>query len=116
MKRFLLAFGALGLVGCFLPLVLGLSWFEMRHMDTGWTVWLVMAAFAVPTFIGASKGELDRSDAIAATAAFGYLGYKFNTDTLDLLFHASIGGIMMGVALICGLCASVLALLATNKR
>jgi hypothetical protein len=116
MKRFLLGFGLLGLVGCFLPCVLGLSWFEMRHLDTGWTVWLVMAAFAIPTFIGSTDGELDRADAIAATASFGYLAYKFNFDTLDLLFHASIGGIMMGVALICGLCASVLGLLATNKR
>jgi hypothetical protein len=115
MKRFLLGFGALGLVGCFLPLVLGLSWFEMRHMDTGWTVWLVMAAFAVPTFIGSTKGELDRADAIAATVSFGYLAYKFNTDTLDLLFHASIGGIMMGVALIGGLCASILSLAAAKK-
>jgi hypothetical protein len=116
MKRFLLGFGALGLVGCFLPIALGLSWFEMRHFDAGWTVWLVMAAFAVPAFIGASDGELDRADAIAATASFGYLAYKFNTDTLDLLVHASIGGIMMGVALIGGFCASLLALLATNKR
>jgi len=115
MKRALLGLGLLGLVGCFLPLVLGMSWFEMRHFDAGWTVWLVMAGFAVPAIIGASDGELDRSDAIAATVSFGYLGYKFNTDTLDLLFHASIGGIMMGVALICGLSYSLLALAATKK-
>src|SRR5689334_8753820 len=116
MKRFLLAFGALGLVGCFLPLVLGLSWFDMRHLDPGWTVWLVMAAFAVPAFIGATDGELDRADAIAATVSFGYLAYKFNTDTWNLVFHASIGGIMMGIALVCGLGYSLLALAATKKR
>jgi hypothetical protein len=87
----------------------------MRHFDAGWTVWLVMAAFAVPAFIGSTDGELDRADAIAATVSFGYLAYKFNVDTFDLLFHASIGGIMMGVALICGLCVSGLALLASKR-
>ena len=115
MKRLILAFGALGLLGCFLPVALGLSWFDMRHFDQGWTVWLVLAAFALPAYVGAARGESDRTAAIVGTACFGYLAYKFNTDVVDLLFHASIGGILMGVALIGGLASSLLAL-AAGKR
>ncbi len=117
MKRLLLAVSALGLLGCFLPFVLGVSWFDLRHVDPGMTVWWVIAAFAVPTFIGASSGELDKSDAIAATTAYGYLAYKFNIDAFRMLIHTSLGGIMMAVAMICGLCIALLSLVAiTNKR
>lgn len=116
MKRLILTFGILGLVGCFLPLVAGVSWFDMRHFDQGWTVWLVVAAFALPTYLGAARNESDRTTAIAATACFGYLAYKFGTGVLDLVFHASIGGIMMGVALVGGLASSLLALSAGNRR
>jgi hypothetical protein len=110
MKRSIFAFGLLGLLGCFLPLVAGLSWFDIRHLDQGWTVWLVLAAFAVPAYVGASTSEGERTAAIVATGCFGYLAYKFNTGVFDLLFHASIGGIMMGVAVIGGLASALLAL------
>lgn len=117
MKRLLLAVSAIGLLGCFLPFVLGVSWFDLRHVDSGMTVWWVIAAFAVPTFIGASSGELDKSDAIAATTAYGYLAYKFNIDAFRMLIHTSLGGIMMALAMIFGLALSALSLVAlTNKR
>lgn len=115
MKRLILAFGVLGLVGCFLPLVPGLSWFDMRHLDQGWTVWLVVAAFALPAYVGATRSESDRTAAIVALSCFGYLGYKFGTGVFDLVFHASIGGIMMGVALVGGLASSLLALSAGKR-
>jgi hypothetical protein len=117
MKRILFAISALGLLGCFLPFVLGVSWFEMRHLMPGMTVWWVIAAFAVPTFIGATSGELDKADAIAATTAYGYLAYKFNIDAFRMLVQTSIGGIMMGVAMICGFVVAGLSLVAAvNKR
>jgi len=115
MKRLLFAFGLLGLVGCFLPLVGDMSWFTMRHFDTSWTVWLVLAAFALPTYLGATCEDSDRGAAIAGAASFGYLGYKFNTGILDLVFHASVGGIMMGVAVIGGIAVSLLAVLGTRR-
>jgi hypothetical protein len=115
MKRLVLLFGVLGLVGCFLPLVAGLSWFDLRHFDQGWTVWLVVLAFAIPTYVGATSDESDRATAIAAAGSFGYLAYKFNTDVFDLVFHGSIGGIMMGLALIGGAATSLLALAATRQ-
>lgn len=116
MKRLVLLFGVLGLVGCFLPLVFGLSWFEMRHFDEGWTVWLVLAAYAVPAFVGASRDESDRTAALVGTACFGYLAFKFGTGVFDLVIHASLGGIMMGVAVIGGLACSLLGLSATRTR
>lgn len=108
MKRFILGFGLLGLIGCFLPLAIGLSLFDMRHFDHGWHVWLVVAAFALPTYVGAT--ESDKTAGIAGLASFGYLTYKFGTGVFDLVFHASIGGIMIGVAVIAGLASSLIAL------
>jgi hypothetical protein len=114
MKRIIFGFGVLGLIGCFLPLMVGLSWFELRHFDQGWTVWLVVAAFALPTYVGAARSEGESAAALVGTACFGYLTYKFGTDVFDLVLHASIGGIMMGVAVIGGLASSLLALSASR--
>lgn len=110
MKRFISAFGLLGLVGCFLPLALGVSLFELRHLAGGWDVWLVLAAFAVPAYVGASTSEGEGTAAVVGTVSFGYLAYKLGTDVLDLVFHASIGGIMIGVATVAGLASSLIAL------
>jgi hypothetical protein len=110
MKRSIFAFGLLGLIGCFLPLTLGVSLFEMRSFDPGWSVWLVIAAYAVPTLVGGSRSESERVAAIAGTVSFGYLAYKFGTGVFDLVVHGSIGGIMMGIAVVGGLASSLLAL------
>ncbi|HSD89403.1 MAG TPA: hypothetical protein VLB44_17860 [Kofleriaceae bacterium] len=116
MKRFILLFGILGLLGCFLPLVLGMSLFDMRHFEgNSWHVWLVIAAFAVPAYVGAAHAESDRVAAGVGALSFGYLAFKFGTGVFDLLFHASIGGIMMGVAVIGGLASSLLALAASER-
>src|SRR5262245_42065029 len=89
MKRSILAFGVLGLVGCFLPLVAGVSWFELRHLDESWTIWLVMAAFAFPALSGASRSAADRVAALVGTACFGYLAFKFRGGVFDLIVHGS---------------------------
>lgn len=116
MKRTIFALGLLGLVGCFLPIAANISWFDMRHFDPGWTVWLVVAAFALPTIVAASKTESDRTAAILGTACFGYLVFKFRDGVLDLVIHASIGGIMMGIAIVGGFAASLLTLAASRDR
>ncbi len=110
MKRSILAFGLLGLVGCFLPLALGVSLFDLRQFEGGWRVWTMLAAFAVPAYVGASRTESARTAALVGTASFGYLIYEFRTGVFDLVFHASIGGIAIGVAVIGGLASSLLAL------
>jgi hypothetical protein len=116
MKRSIFAFGLLGLLGCFLPLVAGVSWFDMRQFDDSWTVWLVLAAYALPTYVGVAGGESDRAAAIVGAASFGYLAFELRTGTLDLITHGSIGGIMMGVAVIGGFACSLLVLAATRQR
>ena len=116
MKRTISLFGILGLVGCFLPLIAGLSWFDVRHLDAGWTVYMVLAAFALPAYVGAAKSENEAAAALVGTASFGYLAYKFGTGVFDLVVHASIGGMMMGVAVIGGLATSLLALAAAKSR
>jgi hypothetical protein len=114
-KRSILLFGLVGIVGCFLPMLLGMSWFEMRRFDEGWSVWLVMAAFALPTFVAAGA-DTNRLAAIVGTASFGYLAFKFGTGVFDLLLHTSIGGILMGVSVVGGLASSVLAFGASDRR
>ena len=116
MKRPIFAFGLLGLVGCFLPLAAGISWLDLRHFDQGWTVWLVVAAFAIPTFIAASKSETDKVAAIAGLGGFGYTLYKFKTGVFDLVVHGSLGGIMMGIAIVGGFASSLLVLAAARDR
>ena len=117
MKRFIFAFGLVGLIGCFLPLALGLSLFEMRHFEGGWRVWLVLTAFALPTFVGYSKSEGDGAAAVVGTFSFGFLLYKFGAhDIWNLVFHAPLGGILMGVATLLGLATSLLALFTTSDK
>lgn len=108
MKRSIFLFGLVGFVGCFLPLALGMSWFNLRHYDIGWTVWTVLAAYAIPMFVAGSD-ESDKTAAVVGTACFGYIGYTFAGDVTDLVFHGSIGGILMGVALVGGLLSSLAA-------
>ena len=67
-----------GLVGCFLPLVAGVSFFELRHLD--WLpVVLMTAAFAVPLIVGLQSGPSSTGAAIAGLAGFGYAVVKFGT-------------------------------------
>src|SRR6185503_5366817 len=55
MKRIISVFAVLGLVGCFLPVVPGVSMFDLHHVD--WHVWLVLAAFALPAYVDAAATE-----------------------------------------------------------
>jgi len=109
MKRNIAIFGLLGLIGCFLPLVPGLSLFDLRHFAEGWSAWLVMGAFASAAYVGATA-KTDVGAGLAGLVSFGYLGVKFGTGSFDLLFHAASGGILIGVAIIAGLGVSIAAL------
>ena len=109
MKRLIFAFGLLGLVGCVLPIGGGVSLFDLRVFD--WHVWLVIFAFALPTYVGLSKTEGDMAAAVVGTASFGYLFYRFFGHIFDLAFHGSIGGLCIAVALVLGLACSLLSLL-----
>jgi hypothetical protein len=114
MKRLLLACGLIGFVGCFLPLLGPLSWFDLRH-EVGWTAWLVIAAYAVSAIVGLSKTPLRRADAAAALTAFGFVLWHFHGDILKLIIHTRIGGMMMGIAAVAGFLISLASLIQSAK-
>src|SRR5215813_7114766 len=95
MKRSVALFGLIGLVGCFLPLVPGLSFFELRHLE--WLpIVLMTAAFLIPMLAGLTGSNA--SAAATGLFGFGYVVYKFGTGLWDLTFHAEIGGKMIAIA------------------
>ncbi|MBL9012934.1 MAG: hypothetical protein JNL83_02090 [Myxococcales bacterium] len=101
MKRAFALFGLLGLVGCFLPMIPGLSLWDLAELDRV-QIYLMMAAFAVPALLGLA-GKLPTAGKLTALGCFAYLlFYKMGFDVLDLLWHASIGGKAMAVAAIGG--------------
>jgi hypothetical protein len=107
MKRLGLVFGILGIIGCFLPFVLGISFWDLRSADGGWRVYLVLAAFAAPVL--AQQGT--KAGALLGLAGFGYVSWRvFGTDVFTVIKHGSIGAILMVVAAFGGLLASVSAL------
>jgi hypothetical protein len=108
MKKTFALFGLLGLVGCFLPLAFGISLWDAR--EAGFEVYLVLAAFAVPMFMGLAD-KLHPASSLISTACFGYILWTFGLfGTKDLILHGSIGGILMGVSVIAGLITSVASL------
>lgn len=114
MKRFIALFGLLGLVGCFLPLIAGVSFFELRHLE--WLpVILMVAAFTLPLIVAVQRAVAPAGAAIAGVLGFGYVALKFGTGMWDLVIHAEYGGKMMGLAAIGGLISSLLAF-AERKR
>jgi hypothetical protein len=114
MKRLILAFGVLGLLGCLLPIGHGVSLFDLRVFD--WHVWLVVFAFALPTYVGLSKTESNLAASVVGTISFGYLFYRFFGHIFDLAIHASIGGLCLAVATVLGLGCSLLALASSTTE
>jgi len=106
MKRYIGLLGLIGLVGCFLPLIPGLSLFDMRHFDA-LQVYLILGAFAVPVAIGFGSDRFSAGLGLLAMGCFAYILYKFGFDILDMLRLTSIGGIMMVVGAVGGFIATL---------
>lgn len=113
MKHTFAVFGLVGLVGCFLPIALGMSLFDARAFD-GWLVFSVMAAFAIPMGLGLAD-KLQPAASLAATACFGYILYKFGFDVKDLILDGGIGGKAMGICAIAGFVTSIGSLAETRR-
>ena len=115
MKRALAVFGLLGLVGCFLPVMVGgESIFELRHFD--WVrVILMFSAFGFPLLAGLQRGPTTVGTALTGLGCFGYVVVKFRFGLWDLLSTGEAGGKMIAIAAVGGLLASVAAL-ALRKR
>ena len=103
MKRYGMVFGLVGLVSCFLPFILGISFWELRHADGGWHVWATLAAFLTATLV-----QGNRVGSLVAAAAFGFVAFKvFGTDAWTIVKHGSVGAILMVIASIGGFVASL---------
>ena len=80
MKRAILIFGAMGLVGCFLPMYYDYegpdawSWWQLRHEYPA-LVYAVIAAYAVTTLIGFVGQRITRGLAAIAMLASGAVVY-----------------------------------------
>jgi hypothetical protein len=112
MKRLALVFGILGLVGCFLPFVLGISFWDLRAAEGGWRVYLVLAAFTAPVL----ASQATKAGALLGLAGFGYVAWRvFGSDVLTFVRHGSIGALLMIAGAYGGLVSSVSAL-ASRER
>ena len=110
MKRALAVFGVLGLVGCFLPVMVGgESVFDLRHFDVVRVI-LMFAAFGFPLLFGLQPGPSTIGAALTGLGCFGYLVAKFRLGLWDLLIDGDAGGKLIAIAATAGLLASVAAL------
>jgi hypothetical protein len=104
--------GLLGLVGCFLPLQKGLSFFDTRYFDAA-SFYIIAAAYAAAMAMGVMGilQGMQRWMATIAIVAFAVVVLRMRAELIDLL-KAGIGGKLMGVGAIAGL---VFAILTTVK-
>jgi hypothetical protein len=113
MRRYLLGFALLGLVGCFLPMIGGtsISLFDLHRVR--WHPWLVALAFAAPA-LAVWRGSA--ATVIVSAISFGYLALRLGPRALDLVLYAGIGGKLIGVAVVGGVIATVGAMLERSRR
>jgi hypothetical protein len=100
--------GLLGLVGCFLPMIEGISFFDTRVFDAS-NAYIVMAAFVAPIAMGAMgihKG-MQRWMSIVAIVGFSVVVLRMRGEMIDML-KAGIGGKLMAIAAIAGLICAIL--------
>lgn len=113
MRRYILGFALLGLIGCFLPVIGGtsISLFDLHHLT--WRAWLIAAAFTAP----AVTAWRSRAATVTVSAiSFGYLALRLGPRSIDLVLYAGIGGKLIGVAVVGGAIATVGAVLERSRR
>jgi hypothetical protein len=116
MKRALAVFGVLGLVGCFLPVMVGgESIFDLRHFDVVRVI-LMFAAFGFPLLTGLQPGPTTVGTALVGLGCFGYLVAKFRLGLWDLAIDGDAGGKMIAIAAAGGFVASIAALARARSR
>lgn len=114
-KFAVLAFGLLGLIGCFLPLVsmegVSFTFFDGRKGPDGVQIYLTMAGYALAAVMGAigAAKRFERPQATASLVGFAFVILKLRHGFTDMLKMA-IGGKLMFVAVVGGVIASIVAL------
>ena len=100
--------GLLGVVGCFLPMVQNISFFDTRAFDAG-HVYITLGGFGAALAMGAlgySKG-MQRWMSVIAIVGFSVVILRMRGEILELM-KAGIGGKLMGVAALAGLALAIL--------
>lgn len=112
MRRYMLGFALLGLVGCFLPMIgrTSISLFDLHHLS--WRPWLIAAAFAAPAL---AAWRASAATVIVSVISFGYLALRLGPRTIDLVLYAGIGGKLIGIAVVGGVIATVGAVLERSR-
>ncbi|MBA3503754.1 MAG: hypothetical protein M4D80_10695 [Myxococcota bacterium] len=100
--------GLLGLVGCFLPMMSGISFFDTRNFDAA-NFYIIAAGYAAAAVMGAmgiAKG-MQRWMSIIAIVGFSVVLLRMRGEVVELL-QAGIGAKLMGVAALAGLALAIL--------
>ncbi|MBL9014592.1 MAG: hypothetical protein JNL83_10475 [Myxococcales bacterium] len=114
MKRLILVFGVMGLVGCFLPMYYDYdgpeSWslWQLRN-ELPLMVYGVIASFGVATIVGLAGARMTRAYAAVAALAFGVVAYLFWP---PVPVYVLVGWYLMMIAAYVGCVISLLATLA----
>ena len=101
--------GLLGLVGSFLPLTTGVTFFDTRLFDAA-NVYIILAGFAAALamgVLGVAKG-MERWMAIIAIVGFAMIVLRMRTEMIEML-KAGMGAKLMGIGAIAGLVFAILA-------
>jgi hypothetical protein len=120
LKLLILVFGILGLVSLFLPLGSGLpSTFKALMEGDKFTLLLMLAAFGLPTVMGAmgmAKPPFMAWQAALATAGFALGAIKTRIwETLPHIADLPISLVLMSIAAILGLIFAIMALVKPEK-
>jgi hypothetical protein len=112
MRRYLIGFALLGLIGCFLPVIGGtsISLLDLHHLT--WRAWLIAAAFAAPVVAAWRRSAV----VLVSAISFGYLGLRLGPRSADLVLYAGIGGKLIGVAVVGGIIATIGTALERTRR
>lgn len=100
--------GLVGLAGCFLPMMAGISFFDTRHFDAA-NFYIIAAGFASAIAMGAmgiAKG-MQRWMSVIAIVGFSVVLLRMRGEVVELL-KAGIGAKLMGVAVLAGLALAIL--------
>jgi hypothetical protein len=100
--------GLVGLVGCFLPMMEGLSFFDTRRFDAA-NFYIVAGGFATAAAMGVLgiAGGMQRWKSIIAIVGFSIIVLRMRGEVVELL-QAGIGAKLMGTAALVGLALAIL--------
>jgi hypothetical protein len=122
LKFGILAFGVLGVLGCFLPFVseggMSMSFFKMREFIGSGQVFLTMGGFVLAAVMGAmalQKGLLKWQGG-AAAAGFALVLFKLRDALPTDIFKGAIGAKLIGLSAIAGLVIAILGIVKGSEE